>query len=449
MFTAEILSRVQFAFNVGFHILWPSFNIGLALFLTIIEAMWLRTKNETYLSIYKFWVKIFALSFGMGVVTGIPMSFQFGTNWSMFSKFASPVIAPLMGIEIMTAFFLEATFLGVMLFGWQKVSPRMHFIATLLVCIGVHNSAIWILVVNSWMHTPAGFEVVNGNLNITNWIAAIFNPSFPYRLSHMLLASYTTAFVMINGISAYFLIKKRNQVFAKATLSVSLLCLLIVIPLQILVGDAHGLNTLKHQPAKVATMEGNWNTSKNVPSLLFAIPDPKTESNKFEVGIPNLTSIILTHSAEGEVVGLKDFAPENRPNIYIVFYCFRIMVALGMLILLVSIVCFTLHKMKKLENNKFLLYVMLLLSPMGFVAILAGWMVTEVGRQPWIVTGLMRISEGLSNVSPRMVASSLAIFVILYGILFVSYLYYLLKVIKNGPEDVSKEEVYGIQANKI
>jgi cytochrome d ubiquinol oxidase subunit I len=450
MFDPIFLSRLQFAFNVGFHILWPALNVGLALFLVIIEAKWLFSKDEVYLNIYKFWSKIFALSFGMGVVTGIPMSFQFGTNFAKFSKLAGPLVAPLLSIEIMSAFFLEATFLGLMLFGWKKVHPRIHFLATIFVCIGVHNSAIWILVVNSWMHTPAGAEIVNGTLVITDWMKAIFNPSFPYRLAHMLTASYITCLLVVSGSSAYVYWSKygkKQAEIALKTLKVSVPLLFFIGITQVGLGDMHGLNTFHHQPAKVAAMEGNWETKTGVPTLLFAIPDQKNEKNHFEIGIPKMTSLILTHSFDGEVVGLKDFAPEMRPNVPIIFFSFRIMVGLGFMFILLSLVSLASLRMKKIPTP--VIFGLIAAAPMGFVAVIAGWMVTEVGRQPWIIYGLMKIHEGASAVSTGVVLWSFTTFIALYMILFFFYLVYLLGLIKKGPEIHTAKEIYGVQATKI
>ncbi len=440
LFSAEFLSRIQFAFNVGFHILWPAINIGLALFLLITEAVYLKTKNKEYIAIHKFFSKIFALAFGMGVVTGLPMSFQFGTNFSTFSQAASPIIAPLLGSEILTAFFLEAVFLGVMLFGWERVSPRVHFMATLFVVIGVHNSAFWILVVNSFMHTPAGVELVDGVFKVISWKAVIFNPSFAYRFTHMILASYITAILIVSGVAAFYLFKNRSEKefnFAKKTFSISTLVLTVLVPLQILAGDMHGLNTLKHQPAKVAAMEGNWETKKGIPLVLFAIPSQNEAVNKYEISIPKVSSLILTHHLDGEVKGLKDWAPEDRPNVPIVFFAFRIMVGLGFAYLAFILIAAYLRKKGKLFTTKPFLLLSILLAPTGYIAVLAGWMVTEVGRQPWVIYGVMRTKDAVSpSVTSGVVAWSLSCFVILYALLFACFIYYLVKFLAKGPEHI-------------
>ena len=440
LFSPEFLSRIQFAFNIGFHILWPALNVGLALFLLITEIVYLKTKNKDYLAINKFFAKIFALAFGMGVITGLPMSFQFGTNFSTFSQVASPIIAPLLGSEILTAFFLEAVFLGVMLFGWNRVSPRVHLMATIFVVIGVHNSAFWILVVNSFMHTPAGVEFVDGVLKIVSWKAIIFNPSFPYRFTHMILACYVVATLVITGISAWYLFKNRSEEeynFAKKTFSLSTLMLTVLIPLQIVVGDMHGLNTLKYQPAKVAAMEGNWETKKGIPLVLFAIPSQDEAVNKYEISIPKVSSVILTHHLDGEVKGLKDWAPEDRPNVPIVFFGFRIMVGLGLLYFAFVALSLLLRYKKTLFTNKLFLAFAMLIAPTGYIAVLAGWMVTEVGRQPWIIYGIMKIKDSISpSITSSLVLWSLSCFVILYAILMACFLYYLFRFIKKGPSEI-------------
>ena len=443
MFGVELLSRLQFAFNVGFHILWPGLNIGLAVFLFICELYYLKTNNDDFKKICKFFTKIFALAFGMGVVTGIPMSFQFGLNFSTFSQVAAPIIAPLLGAEILTAFFLEAVFLGIMLFGWDRVSKKVHLLATICVVIGVHNSAFWILSVNSFMQTPAGVQIVDGVIQITSWFDVIFNPSFVYRFTHMIIASYINAGLFVSGIAAYYLLKNlKNKTtngfefnFAKQTFSVSTLFLMILVPLQILAGDLHGLNTVKYQPAKVAAMEGLWDTRQGAPLVLFAVPSVDEETNKYEISIPKWSSAILTHSLDGEVKGLKEWQKDERPLVSLVFYSFRVMVGLGFLYLIFVGMALLLRLKNTLYTNSFILKLAILLSPTGFVAIMAGWIVTETGRQPWIVQNILKVSASISpSITTPMVVWSLTFFVIMYSVLFSFFLYYLFNFIKKGPQ---------------
>jgi len=435
----ELLSRIQFAFTVSFHIIWPTMNIGLGLFLLILEISWLKTKKVEYLNLYKFWVKIFALAFGIGVVTGIPLAYQFGTNFSVFSNIAGPVIGPLLGIEVMTAFFLEAAFIGVMIFGWNKVSKPVHLFATIFVVLGTHNSAFWVIAANSWMHTPQGFEIIDGIIHPESWIKIIFNPSFPYRMSHMLTASYITVSLMIAGISSYFLIKKTSIETAKKGLSVSLLALICLVPLQIFLGDLHGLNTKEYQPAKVATMEGLWNTKKGAPLVLFAIPDEENEENKYEIKIPKLASFILTHDFDGELKGLNEFKKEERPPILPVFFGFRVMVGLGFLFLLIAITGAILRFRKKLYSNHMFHKLCMICTPLGLVATISGWWVTEIGRQPWLIYGVLKTKDSLSPVNPEVVFVSLMSFVVIYSLLTISFLYYSSRLVKKG-YDFEKNE---------
>jgi cytochrome d ubiquinol oxidase subunit I len=435
----ELLSRIQFAFTVSFHIIWPTINIGLGLFLLILEISWLKTKKVEYLNLYKFWVKIFALAFGIGVVTGIPLAYQFGTNFSVFSNIAGPVIGPLLGIEVMTAFFLEAAFIGVMIFGWNKVSKPVHLFATIFVVLGTHNSAFWVIAANSWMHTPQGFEIIDGIIHPESWIKIIFNPSFPYRMSHMLTASYITVSLMIAGISSYFLIKKISIETAKKGLSVSLLALIFLVPLQIFLGDLHGLNTKEYQPAKVAAMEGLWNTKKGAPLVLFAIPDEENEENKYEIKIPKLASFILTHDFDGELKGLNEFKKEERPPILPVFFGFRVMVGLGFLFLLIAITGAILRFRKKLYSNHMFHKLCMICTPLGLVATISGWWVTEIGRQPWLIYGVLKTKDSLSPVNPEVVFISLMSFFVIYSLLTISFLYYSSRLVKKG-YDFEKNE---------
>jgi cytochrome d ubiquinol oxidase subunit I len=442
MLTTEILSRAQFAFTIGFHIIWPTVNIGLGLFLLIMEIMWLKTNNKVYLSLYKFWVKIFALAFGMGVVTGIPMSFQFGTNFSKFSELAGSVIGPLIGVEVMTAFFLEAAFIGVMIFGWKRFSPKIHLTATLLVVLGTHHSAFWILSLNSWMHTPDGIHIVDGIIRIDDWLKVIFNPSFPYRLIHMILACYTTASLLLAGIFSYYIIKHKYLEVSKKGLSLALWVLLIIVPLQIFMGDMHGLNTIKYQPLKIAAMEGLWDTSKGAPTVLFGIPSEKLEKNLYSIEIPKLSSIILTHDPNGEVKGIKEWPKDSRPNIPLVFYTFRIMVGLGFIFLFTSIIGLILRFKNKLYSYKPFLWLCVLLTPAGFISTISGWIVAEAGRQPWVINNILKTSKSISDVRPELVIGSFSTFLIVYPIIFIAFLVYSGFLVKKGPlspDDVLKE----------
>jgi len=443
MFTAELLSRMQFGFVVGYHIIWPGLNIGLALFLLLSEICYLKTGNEDFKKICKFFTKIFALAFGMGVVTGIPMSFQFGTNFSTFSQVAAPIIAPMLGAEILTAFFLEAVFLGIMLFGWDRVSKKVHLIATICVVIGVHNSGFWILSVNSFMQTPAGIEIIDGVTHITSWMDVIFNPSFVPRFLHMITASYITATLFVTGIAAFYLLRgvkaKKTDTyeftFAKKTFSLSTALLTVLAPLQILLGDMHGLNTLKYQPAKVAAMEGLWETTKGVPLVLFAIPSSDEEKNKFEIAIPNLSSLILTHSLNGEVKGLKEWAKDERPLVAPVFYSFRVMVGLGFAYFAFILIALFARFKGSLYTNKWLLRFAIAIAPTGFIALICGWVVTELGRQPWIIYNVMKVGAAVSpSITSAMVAGSLIGFIFMYAMLFGFFIYYFFGFVKDGPE---------------
>ena len=433
-FDALLLSRIQFAFVVSFHILFPAFTIGLASYIAVLEGLWLRTGKEKYFLISKFWTKIFAVSFGMGVVSGIVMSYQFGTNWSRFSDRTANVLGPLMGYEVLTAFFLEATFLGILLFGRNRVPRPVHFFAAVMVALGTLFSAFWILSANSWMHTPAGYEIIDGTFHVTSWTEAIFNPSFPYRFTHMVVACYlTTAFVVI-GVGAYYVLKRRFVPEAKTMMWMGIGLIALLAPLQILLGDLHGLNTFAHQSAKVAAMEGHWETQQGAPLILFAVPDMEAESNHFEIKIPYLGSLILTHELTGLVPGLKDFAVEDRPYVPIVFASFRVMVGIGLLMLFVAICGVVLRIRNTLYERRWYLRLCVACIPIGFIAVLAGWITTEVGRQPWIVYDLMRTAEGISPaVTTGSVMTSLITFFIAYAIIFSAGVYYILVLVRRGP----------------
>ncbi|WP_085585875.1 cytochrome ubiquinol oxidase subunit I [Thalassospira mesophila] len=445
MLDPEILARVQFAFTMAFHIIFPSLTIGLASFLLVLEAMWLRTGNDTYLSLYKFWIKIFALAFGMGVVSGIVMSYQFGTNWGPFSKLSGPVIGPLMAYEVLSAFFLEAGFLGVMLFGLNKVGPKLHITATAMVAVGTLFSAFWILSANSWMQTPAGYAIETGRIVVESWFDVVFNPSFPYRLAHMVLAAYLTTAFVVAGVGAWHLLRNRENVAARIMFSMAMWLITIFAPLQIIAGDMHGLNTLEHQPAKIAAMEGHFETSKgSTPLILFGWPDMAAGKTKYAVEIPYLGSIILTHTLDGEIRGLNEFAPEDRPNATILFWSFRIMVGLGTLMLLIAVGSLWARHRKTLFDCKWLHRFALIMGPSGFIAILAGWVTTEVGRQPWVIYGIMRTADAGSPVSPVAIAGSLAAFFVAYAIVFGVGTAYILRAMRQDPRHahIDPHEIY-------
>lgn len=430
-----LLSRVQFGFVIAFHIIFPSFTIGLASFIAVLEGLWLKTDNPVYRSLSDLWTKIFAVSFGMGVVSGVVMSYQFGTNWSQFSDATANILGPMFSYEVITAFFLEATFLGILLFGRNRVSRPVHFTAAVMVALGTLTSAFWILSANSWMHTPAGYTLgEDGTFMVADWGAAIFNPSFPFRLAHMVTAAYlTTAFVVIS-VGALYLLQGRFYKQARVMLSMTFGLVTILAPLQIVLGDLHGLNTLEHQPAKIAAMEGHWETQRGAPLLLFAWPDQEAATNRLEVAIPKLGSLILTHSWDGEIKGLKDWAPEDRPYVPIVFWSFRIMVGIGLIMLVMAGMSVFLRWRGRLYDHRWFLRAALACGPIGFGAVLAGWVTTEVGRQPWIVYGLMRTADAVSPaVTAGNVVTSLIAFFAAYTVIFTAGSVYIFRLVWNGP----------------
>ncbi len=434
LFDAVLLARIQFAFTIAFHIVFPAFSIGLASYLAVLEGLWLYTKRDVYLQAFRYWMKIFAVVFGMGVVSGIVMSYQFGTNWSVFSDKTGPILGPLMAYEVLSAFFLEAGFLGVMLFGMNKVGPRLHFFATAMVAVGTFFSAFWILSVNSWMQTPAGYAINEvGQFVPVDWWAAIFNPSFPYRLVHMLLAAYLTTAFVVGGVAAWHLLRDRGNEAARVMFSMAMWMAAIVAPVQIFAGDLHGLNTLEHQPAKIAAMEGHFETQKGAPLILFGLPDEAAEEVRFAIEIPKLGSLILTHDWDGEIKGLKEWAPEDRPNVPIVFWSFRIMVGLGFLMMLLGAWSLYQRYRRKLFENDLLLRAAIVMAPSGFIALLAGWVTTEVGRQPFTVYGLLRTSDSVSPIDAPAVALSLLAFVVVYFTVFGAGVYYVLKLMGKAP----------------
>lgn len=428
-----LLSRIQFGFTVGFHILFPTLTIGLSWFLVFFEARWHRSGRQQYLDLYRFWVKIFALTFGMGVVSGLVLSYEFGTNFSRFSELAGPVLGPLLSAEVLTAFFVEAGFLGIMLFGWDKVGPRLHFLASLLVAIGTTNSAFWILAANSFMHTPQGAEWIDGRLVPLSWWDVVLNPSFPYRLAHMLLASLLTSALVVAGVSAIHLLRERHRDSARLSLRAAIAAIAIAAPAQIVVGDFHGLNVQEHQPMKVAAMEALWETTAGAPLVAFALPDSDAETNRYAIEIPKLASIILKHDPEGVVLGLKEVAKEDRPPVWPVFFGFRAMVGLGFWFLLLGAVGVWLWMRGRLDGARLYQKALAVSLPLGFVATLAGWIVAETGRQPWVVQGMIRTVDAVSPVPASAVLVSLALFVIVYVALLAAYVYFCAVIVAKGP----------------
>ncbi|HEY6528428.1 MAG TPA: cytochrome ubiquinol oxidase subunit I [Cellvibrionaceae bacterium] len=415
-----LLSRVQFAANISFHILFPAISIALCWFLLLFKVQYNRTQDEVWMRVYRFWVKVFALTFAVGVVSGITMSFQFGTNWPGYMKTVGNIAGPLLGYEVLTAFFLEATFLGIMLYGIDRVSNRIHTLATFLVAFGTTLSAFWIIALNSWMQTPTGHEMRDGVAYPVDWLAIIFNPSMPYRLSHMLTASGLTTGFLIAGISAYRILKGDPKPAPRRALKVAVTACALLIPLQIILGDLHGLNTLHHQPAKIAAMEGIWHTEKGVPLLLFTIPDELTKSNSHSIGVPNIASLILTHEMHGEIKGLNEF-PNAHPPVKPLFYGFRIMVGIGVLMLGVSWLC-SWQYWRKQELPPTLLKILVAMTFSGWIATLAGWYVTEIGRQPYLVTGILKTIDAVTPVPATNVGVSLTIYLTLYACLLVAYI---------------------------
>ncbi len=427
-----LLSRIQFGFTIAFHILFPTLTIGLAWFLVLFEACWRRGGKSHWLELYHFWVKIFALTFGMGVVSGLVLSYEIGTNFSRFSAFAGPVIGPLLSAEVLTAFFVEAGFLGVMLFGWNKVGPRLHFLATLLVALGTTNSAFWIISANSWMQTPQGTAIVDGRVVPVDWLAVIFNPSFPYRLVHMLLASFLTASLVVAGISAYQWLRQESE-FARRGLRTAVIAIAVLAPLQILAGDESGLQVRQHQPAKLAAIESIWKTRGDLPFVIFAWPDQQAQTDRFTLEVPYAGSLVLTHTLHDEVMGFDRLPRDEQPPVVPVFFSFRVMVALGCWFLLLGASGVWLLFRRRLEASRRYLMLLKYSTPLGFVATVTGWIVAESGRQPWVVYGMLRTADAVSPVTPGAIAISLAMFVLVYGVLFATYLYFIRQLVQKGP----------------
>jgi len=433
--TAELLARIQFAFTVSFHIVFPAFSIGLASYLAVLNGLWMTTKRDVYLSLFNYWKKIFAVAFGMGVVSGIVMSYQFGTNWSVFSDKAGPVIGPLMAYEILSAFFLEAGFLGIMLFGRDRVGPSLHMFATAMVAFGTLLSATWILSVNSWMQTPSGYSInAEGQFIPEDWWAIVFNPSFPYRLTHMVLAAYLTTAFVVGGVGALHLLRDKTNLAARKMFSMAMWMAVVVTPLQILAGDLHGLNTLEHQPAKVMAMEGHYDSHpEGAPLILFGIPNSEEKRIDYAIEIPKLSSLILKHDLNAPLAGLDTIPDDEEPPVAIVFWSFRIMIGIGFAMLAIGLWSIFRRWKGQLYEAKWLHRVMVLMAPSGFVAVLAGWVTTEVGRQPFTVYGVLRTSDSLAPIAAPAVAASLTTFIIVYFFVFGAGTYYIMRMMNKTP----------------
>ncbi|RHW16678.1 cytochrome ubiquinol oxidase subunit I [Sphingomonas gilva] len=433
---ALILARIQFAFTVSFHFIFPAFSIGLASYLAVLEALWLKTGKALYLDLFKYWLKIFAVAFAMGVVSGIVMSYQFGTNWSVFSDKAGPVIGPLMAYEVLTAFFLEAGFLGVMLFGMQRVGKGLHFAATLMVAIGTFISAFWILSVNSWMHTPVGFAInADGQfVPAAPWTQIVFNPSFPYRLVHTVIAAYLTTALAVGAVGAWHLLKDKGNPHARKMFSMAMWMAALVAPVQIFAGDMHGLNTLEHQPAKVMAMEGHYDSHPDgAPLILLGIPNPEEKRVDYAIEIPKASSLILKHDPNAPLAGLDTIPDDREPPVAIVFWSFRIMVGIGFLMLGLGLWSLLARVRKKLYDWHWLHRAAILMGPSGFIAVLAGWVTTEVGRQPYTIYGHLLTADSASPLAAPAVGASLMAFVIVYFFVFGAGTWYILRLAAKAP----------------
>ena len=429
-----VLARLQFAFTISFHFLFPAFTIGLASYLAVLEGLWLWTRDATYRQLYQFWLRIFAVAFAMGVVSGIVMSYQFGTNWSRLSDLAGPVMGPLLAYEVMTAFFLEAGFLGIMLFGWSRVGDGLHFLATCMVALGTLISTFWIISANSWMHTPAGFAVVDGGFHPVDWLQIVFNPSFPFRLAHVVLGAYLTTAFIVGGVGAWHLLRGHWDGPSRRMFSMAMWMAALVAPLQAVVGDFHGLNTLHHQPAKIAAMEGHFEeTVRGAPLYLFGLPDLEAETTRYAVGIPKLGSLILAHEWEGEVKGLKAFPRNEWPNAPVLFWTFRLMVGIGLAMIAIGLTSLALRWTGQLYDRRWFLRLCTLASPLGLLAVTFGWATTEHGRQPWVIQGHLRTADAVTALPLGSVATSLALFVIVYCLVFGVGTYYLIRLMRTVP----------------
>src|SRR3989454_4314643 len=443
-----ILSRIHVAWVMAWHILLPAFTLGPASYITVLEGLHLATGRAVYLRVSNFWIRIFAVAFGMGVVTGVVMPFQFGTNWSRFSDAAANVIGPLMAYEGLTAFFLEASFLGVLLFGRKLVPPWAHFFAAAMVAVGTLFSSFWILALNSWMQTPAGHEIIDGRFHTLDWVAVIFNPSFPYRLAHTVTAFLVTTGFVVVGVAAYHLRRDRAVAESRNMLSMTLWLLTALVPLQVVIGDLHGLNTFHHQPAKIAAMEGHWETQAGAPLILVGWPDQQAEVTRWAVEVPYLGSLILTHQLNGVVRGLKEWPRQDRPPATIIFWSFRVMVGIGLLMLLVVALANWLRWKGRLYATGWVLRVCEACLPLGFVAVIAGWITTEVGRQPWVIYGLMRTADAVTpSLTGADVLVSLVVTVAIYLMVYPVTLYYMVALVRAGPavEEESEPPIEGLQ----
>ncbi|MDB5403883.1 MAG: cytochrome bd ubiquinol oxidase subunit [Acetobacteraceae bacterium] len=429
-----ILARAQFAFTVGFHILLPTFSIGLASYLAVLEGLWLTTGRQVYFDVYKYWLRIFAVGFAMGVVSGVVLSYQFGTNWARFSDTAGPIVGPLMAYEVLTAFFLEAGFLGVMLFGLKRVGPRLHFVATCVVAVGTLISAFWILSANSWLQTPAGYAMTpNGRFVPADWWRIVFTPSFPYRLVHMVLASYLSVAFVVGAVAAWHLPRGRQCEIARLMFSMAMWMALIVAPIQLIAGDMHGLNTRDYQPAKLAAMEGDFDTEPGTPLILFGMPDLDAARTDWAVPIPHLGALIITHSWNGAVRGLKSFPRQDWPPAPYIFWSFRVMVGIGLLMITLGGWSLIQRVRSRLYEDSWLLRAAVAMGPAGFIAVLAGWTTTEVGRQPFTVFGVLRTADSTSPIALPAVATSFAAFVVVYSIVFGTGFVYILHLMRRPP----------------
>ncbi len=439
-FDPVLLARLQFAFTIIFHIIFPSFTIGLSAYIATLGALWLRTGQDRYQQLMRFWTKIFAVSFAMGVVSGIVLSYQFGTNWSRFSTFTGNVLGPLLGYEVLAAFFLEATFLGVLLFGFKRVPPWLYVLSAVVIAAGTATSAFWILSANSWMQTPTGYELKDGVAFPTDWLAIVFNPSFPYRFAHMLNAAYLTTGFVVLAVGARYVIGGKYVEEGRTMLRMAVGLMAILAPLQLVIGDQHGLNTLQHQPIKIAAMEAHWDGSKPGDFHIFAWPDEQAGVNRFAISIPNGASLILTHRMHGLFAGLNSVPADQRPPVTLVFFSFRIMLGIGFFMIGTALFGAFLWWRGTLFETRWYLRVMAQCWWMGFVAVIAGWVVTESGRQPWIVYGILRTADAISPVPGSTIAGTLALFVVVYGIVFWFGIYYINRLIAYGPRGPQAKE---------
>src|SRR5215831_14781149 len=446
---AVFLSRFQFAWVIGWHILLPAFTVGVASYIALLEGLHLSTGRAVYLRVSNFWIRIFAVAFGMGVVTGVVMPFQFGTNWSRLSDATGNVIGPLLAYEGLLAFFLEAGFLGVLLFGRKLVPPWAHFVAALMVAVGTLISSFWILAANSWMQTPAGFTVVDGRFYPTDWLQIVFTPSLPYRLVHNVLAFYITSALVVMGVGAYTVRRGRFPEEGRVMVTTALALLTVLVPLQLISGDQHGLNTLQYQPAKIAAIEARWDTTGPFPLTLFALPDQAAETNHYALDVPYLGSLILTHSLDGSIKGLKEFAPDERAPVAMVFFAFRIMVGAGVLMLILVVAGWVLRGVGRLYSSEWYLRACQLAIPLGFLAVLAGWTTTEVGRQPWTVYGLLRTADSVTpSLAPQHVWVSLVLYAVAYVVIYPTGFLFMLRLVRNGPGDEAAVPEPPVQAGR-